>query len=235
MLSADEGTLVGLADVVGREVRDTDPLGHNGKGALAVLLIDADYEHSTRVVDRLVGADRQPRVPHAAAHRHRCSLLPDACGGCRVAAATGDGAADRQLARRPGGARGAELKPCLHDSSFSSRSAIALRPCRARLPGRPDLQPGTPHPPRGGTSRPGTPRQDTLTQRALHQPPAAASGRRASPQRRQLPRCPPTTGSPSATSCASRSTRMRSCRSRCRCARTARSRCRSSATSRPRA
>ena len=55
MLSADEGTLVGLADVVGREVRDTDPLGHNGQGALALLLIDADYEHSTRVVDRLVG------------------------------------------------------------------------------------------------------------------------------------------------------------------------------------
>ena len=55
MLSADEGTLVGLADVVGREVRDTDPLGHNGRGALALLLIDADYEHSTRVVDRLVG------------------------------------------------------------------------------------------------------------------------------------------------------------------------------------
>ena len=55
MLSADEGTLAGLADVIGREVRDTDPLGHNGKGALTVLLIDADYEHSTRVVDRLVG------------------------------------------------------------------------------------------------------------------------------------------------------------------------------------
>ena len=36
MLSADEGTLVGLADVVGREVRDTDPLGHNGRGALAL-------------------------------------------------------------------------------------------------------------------------------------------------------------------------------------------------------
>jgi hypothetical protein len=55
MLSADEGTLVGLAEVVGREVRDTDPLGHNGRGALSLLLIDADYEHSTRVVDRLVG------------------------------------------------------------------------------------------------------------------------------------------------------------------------------------
>jgi GGDEF domain-containing protein len=63
MLSADEGTLVGLADVVGREVRDTDPLGHDGKGALAVLLIDADYEHSTRVVDRLVGRIENHEFP----------------------------------------------------------------------------------------------------------------------------------------------------------------------------
>jgi hypothetical protein len=55
MLSADEGTLAGLADIVGREVRDTDPLGQNERGALSLLLIDADYDHSARVVDRLVG------------------------------------------------------------------------------------------------------------------------------------------------------------------------------------
>jgi hypothetical protein len=55
MLRADEGTLVGLGDIVGREVRDTDPLGQNGKGALSLLLIDADYGHTRRVVDRLVG------------------------------------------------------------------------------------------------------------------------------------------------------------------------------------
>jgi hypothetical protein len=55
MLRADEGTLAGLADIIGREVRDTDPLGQNGQGALSLLLIDADYHHSTRVVDRLVG------------------------------------------------------------------------------------------------------------------------------------------------------------------------------------
>jgi hypothetical protein len=45
MLRADEGTLAGLADIIGREVRDTDPLGQNGQGALSLLL----------VVDRLVG------------------------------------------------------------------------------------------------------------------------------------------------------------------------------------
>ena len=55
MLRADEGTLAGLADIIGGEVRDTDPLGQNGQGALSLLLIDADYDHSTRVVDRLVG------------------------------------------------------------------------------------------------------------------------------------------------------------------------------------
>ena len=55
MLRADEGTLAGLADIIGREVRDTDPLGQSGQGALCLLLIDADYDHSTRVVNRLVG------------------------------------------------------------------------------------------------------------------------------------------------------------------------------------
>ena len=55
MLRADEGTLAGIADIIGREVRDTDPLGQSGQGALCLLLIDADYDHSTRVVNRLVG------------------------------------------------------------------------------------------------------------------------------------------------------------------------------------
>ena len=74
MLSADEGTLVGLADVVGREVRDTDPLGHNGRGALALLLIDADYEHSTRVVDRLVG-----RIDNHEFPKHLHNAIGAAC------------------------------------------------------------------------------------------------------------------------------------------------------------
>ena len=55
MLSADDGTLAELADVVRREVRDTDVVGQSGTGLLSLLLLDADFEHSTRVVDRVMG------------------------------------------------------------------------------------------------------------------------------------------------------------------------------------
>jgi GGDEF domain-containing protein len=55
ILSADDGTLAELADVVRREVRDTDVVGQSGSGLLSLLLLDADFEHSTRVVDRVMG------------------------------------------------------------------------------------------------------------------------------------------------------------------------------------
>lgn len=54
MVTADDGTLLEVAQVIGREVRDTDLLGHSEKGTLALVLLDADYEHSARVIDRLV-------------------------------------------------------------------------------------------------------------------------------------------------------------------------------------
>ena len=53
-VTADEGTLQEVADIVGREVRDTDVLGHTDRGTLTLVLLDADFEHSTRVIDRLV-------------------------------------------------------------------------------------------------------------------------------------------------------------------------------------
>src|SRR5262245_13598743 len=53
-VSADNGTLQEVAQVIGREVRDTDLLGHTGRGRLALVLLDADFEHSRRVIDRLV-------------------------------------------------------------------------------------------------------------------------------------------------------------------------------------
>ena len=40
--------------IVGREVRDTDLIGHTEKGTLSVVLLDADFDNSTRVIDRLV-------------------------------------------------------------------------------------------------------------------------------------------------------------------------------------
>src|SRR5437588_4274839 len=53
-VTADEGTVQEVADIIGREVRDTDLLGHTDKGTLALVLIDADFEHSTRVIGRVV-------------------------------------------------------------------------------------------------------------------------------------------------------------------------------------
>lgn len=54
MVTADDGTLHEVAQIIGKEVRDTDLIGHTEKGMLSIVLIDADFEHSTRVIDRLV-------------------------------------------------------------------------------------------------------------------------------------------------------------------------------------
>jgi hypothetical protein len=54
MVTADDGTVQEVANLIGREVRDTDLLGHTGRGTLALVLLDADFDHSTRVIDRLV-------------------------------------------------------------------------------------------------------------------------------------------------------------------------------------
>ncbi len=53
-VSADDGTIQEVANLIGREVRDTDLLGHTERGTLALVLLDADFEHSTGVIDRLV-------------------------------------------------------------------------------------------------------------------------------------------------------------------------------------
>jgi len=54
LVTADDGTVHEVAEIISKEVRDTDLIGHTEKGTLAVVLLDADYEHSTRVIDRLV-------------------------------------------------------------------------------------------------------------------------------------------------------------------------------------
>src|SRR3982751_6074084 len=53
-VTADDGTLQEVAQIIGKEVRDTDLLGHTQKGTLAIVLLDSDFEHSSRVIDRLV-------------------------------------------------------------------------------------------------------------------------------------------------------------------------------------
>jgi len=54
MVTADDGTVHEVAQIIGREVRDTDLIGHTEKGILALVLLDADFEHSTRVIERLI-------------------------------------------------------------------------------------------------------------------------------------------------------------------------------------
>ena len=54
MVTADDGTVDEVANLIGREVRDTDLLGHSEKGTLSLVLLDADFEHSRRVIDRLM-------------------------------------------------------------------------------------------------------------------------------------------------------------------------------------
>ena len=53
-MTADEGTVGEVAKIVGHEVRDTDLLGYTEHGELSLVLIDADYDNSTKVIDRLV-------------------------------------------------------------------------------------------------------------------------------------------------------------------------------------
>ena len=53
-MTADDGTVHEVAEVIAREVRDTDFLGHPDKGTLAIVLLDADFDNSTRVIDRVI-------------------------------------------------------------------------------------------------------------------------------------------------------------------------------------
>jgi hypothetical protein len=53
-VAADDGTVENIAHIVRHEVRDTDLLGYAPDGMLSLVLLDADYENSTKVIDRLV-------------------------------------------------------------------------------------------------------------------------------------------------------------------------------------
>jgi GGDEF domain-containing protein len=53
-MTADDGLVDEVARIVGHEVRDTDLLGNTEIGVLSLVLLDADYDNCTRVIDRLV-------------------------------------------------------------------------------------------------------------------------------------------------------------------------------------
>src|ERR1700752_3262007 len=53
-VTVDDGPVPEVAQLTGKEVRDTDLLGLTDKGTLSLVLLDTDFEHSARVVDRLI-------------------------------------------------------------------------------------------------------------------------------------------------------------------------------------
>ena len=53
-VAADQGTVEEMAQIVRNEVRDTDLLGYTDTGMLSLVLLDADFDNSARVIDRLV-------------------------------------------------------------------------------------------------------------------------------------------------------------------------------------
>ncbi len=65
MVTADDGTVQEVASLIGKEVRDTDLLGHTERGTLALVLLDADFEHSTRVIERLIARIENYEFPTA--------------------------------------------------------------------------------------------------------------------------------------------------------------------------
>ena len=62
-VTADEGTLDEVATVIGRDVRDTDLIGKTDIGTLSLVLLDADFDNSMHVIDRLVSCIRHHDFP----------------------------------------------------------------------------------------------------------------------------------------------------------------------------
>jgi hypothetical protein len=62
---AEDTTIREMAEVVGREVREVDLLGRIDAGTLAIVLIDSDYEHATRVVNRILSRIEYYEFPEA--------------------------------------------------------------------------------------------------------------------------------------------------------------------------
>jgi GGDEF domain-containing protein len=65
MVTADDGTLQEMASIISSQVRETDLLGHIDQGTLAIVLLDADFEHSQRVINRLVSLIEHYEFPNA--------------------------------------------------------------------------------------------------------------------------------------------------------------------------
>jgi hypothetical protein len=63
MVTADEGAIQEVAQLIGKEIRDTDLIGHTEQGTLALVLLDADFAHSGHVIDRVVARLENYKFP----------------------------------------------------------------------------------------------------------------------------------------------------------------------------
>jgi hypothetical protein len=61
----DQGTVQDVAQIIGREIRETDLIGHTEDGVLALVLLDADVEHTAKVIDRVVARMEHHEFPAA--------------------------------------------------------------------------------------------------------------------------------------------------------------------------
>jgi hypothetical protein len=93
MVTADDPTVQEVAQLIGREVRDTDLIGHTDKGTLALVLLDADFDHSTRVIDRLVSRIQNYEFPNTL-------QIAVGAAGCPTHAVDAD-SLERQALSRP--------------------------------------------------------------------------------------------------------------------------------------
>ncbi len=64
-VTADDGTLQEVAQIIGTEIRDTDLLAHTDEGTLTLVLLDSDFDDSTKVVDRVVSRMDSHEFPTA--------------------------------------------------------------------------------------------------------------------------------------------------------------------------
>ena len=64
-VTADDGTVQEVAQIIGKEVRDTDLIGHTERGTVSLVLLDADFEHSARVIDRIIARIENYEFPTA--------------------------------------------------------------------------------------------------------------------------------------------------------------------------
>ena len=59
----DRGIVQEVAQIISREIRDTDVIGHTDEGVLQIVLLDADFEHSKWVINRVLSIMADHELP----------------------------------------------------------------------------------------------------------------------------------------------------------------------------